>query len=53
MINLDKAKEEFLNYASNYDTENDNINRKITHTLRVAEISTKIAQSLNLESEYY
>lgn len=51
MIDLIKAKEEFLSYASNYDTQNPNIERKIHHTLRVMDISQKVANSLNLDNE--
>lgn len=51
MIDLKKAKQEFLNYTSNYDTSNSNINRKIHHSIRVMEYSKKIAQSLNLTEE--
>lgn len=51
MIDIDRAKEEFLNYASNYDVKNPNIERKIKHSLRVCDISRKLAESLNLNNE--
>ena len=51
MIDLEKAKNEFLTYVSNYDSTNPNIHRKIYHSLRVMELSTKIAKSLNLSQE--
>lgn len=51
MINLEKAKEEFIKYTSNYDLTDYNITRKIQHSLRVMEISRKIAQTLNLKKE--
>lgn len=50
-MNIKKAKKEFLNYTSNYDVKNDHIERKIGHSIRVMEISEKIAMSLNLTSE--
>lgn len=51
MINLEKAKEEFLKYTSNYDVEHPKIHKKITHSLRVCDISGKIAEGLNLDNE--
>lgn len=51
MINIEKAKEEFLKYTSNYDASDSNIHRKIYHSLRVMELSTQIAKSLNLNEE--
>lgn len=51
MIDLEKAKKEFKIYISNYDLKNPKIERKVGHSYRVAEISKKIAKSLNLSSE--
>jgi putative nucleotidyltransferase with HDIG domain len=51
MIDLDKAKKEFMNYVSNYDATNKNIDRKIYHSLRVMEISKNLATSINLSKE--
>ncbi len=51
MIDLEIAKKEFLNYASNYDSNNSHITMKISHILRVMEWSRKIAESLNLSQE--
>ena len=28
IVNIEKAKQEFITYANNYDLENDHINRK-------------------------
>lgn len=50
-INLDKAKEEFIKYTSNYDLENENINRKKYHSFRVMEISKQIATNMKLNQE--
>lgn len=51
MIDLDKAKKEFIKYTNNYDTNNSNITRKIHHSLRVMEYSKRIAENLNLTEE--
>ena len=51
MIDLEKAKNEFINYTNNYDSTNVHIARKIGHTSRVMEWSKKIAESLNLSKE--
>lgn len=51
MIDLEKAKNEFINYTNNYDLTNSHITRKIYHSLRVMEASKKIAENLNLTKE--
>lgn len=51
MIDLEKAKKEFLKYVENYDETKDMIRLKKYHSLRVMDISVKIAESLNLENE--
>ena len=51
MIDLENAKNEFKKYISNYDLNNPEITRKVGHSYRVAEISKRIAKSLNLEQE--
>ena len=51
MIDIKKSKDEFMKYTNNYDIENENIERKIYHSLRVMEISKKIATNLGLENE--
>lgn len=51
MINLEKAKEEFINYTNKFDTQDFNIQRKIDHSLRVMELSRKLAENMNLEQE--
>lgn len=51
MIDLEKAKNEFVNYTNNYDSKNPHISRKIGHTFRVMEWSRKIAESLKLSKE--
>ena len=51
MIDLKKAKEEFMNYVSNYDAKESSIYRKIHHSIRVMELSREIAESLNLNEE--
>ena len=51
MIDIEKAKLEFDNYAKKYDMEDETINRKYYHTYRVMKISGEIAKSLNLSEE--
>ena len=51
MIDLENAKKEFLDYTSQFDKKNKNIERKIGHSLRVMEISTRISKTLNLDQE--
>ena len=51
MIDLERAKKEFISYTSNYDSNNIHISRKIDHTFRVMELSKKIAENLNLNKE--
>ncbi len=51
MIDLEKAKNEFIKYTNNYDLTNSHITRKIYHSLRVMEVSKKIAENLNLNKE--
>lgn len=51
MLDIEKAKIEFKKYISNYDLKNPDIERKVGHSYRVAEISKKIAKSLNLSVE--
>ena len=50
-IDLNKAKEEFIKYTSNYDLKNANIDRKKYHSFRVMEISKQIATNMKLEQE--
>lgn len=51
MIDTQKIKQVFKQYVSNYDLNNGKILLKYNHILRVAEISKRIAQSLNLSDE--
>ena len=51
MIDIKKSKDEFMKYTNNYDIENENIERKIYHSLRVMEISKKISTNMGLENE--
>lgn len=51
MIDLEKAKNEFIKYTNNYDLNNPHITRKIYHSLRVMDESKKIAENLNLSKE--
>ena len=51
MIDTEKAKKEFLEYTNNFDTTNPHIKGKIYHSIRVSEISRKIAEKLKLNEE--
>lgn len=51
MIDIDKARNVFNEYIKNYDIKNGKIALKVAHILRVAQISRKIAESLNLSKE--
>ena len=50
-MDLNVSKQEFLNYVANYDANNSHIKRKIDHSLRVMQISKKIAENLELSQE--
>lgn len=51
MIDINKAKSEFMEYVKNYDQDNPRIVLKISHSFRVMEQSKKIAESINLNEE--
>lgn len=51
MIDINKARIEFLRYTEKFDLENENIKRKQLHSLRVMDISGKIVESINLSNE--
>ena len=50
-IDLEKAKEEFLNYTNTFALTDKNQKRKQEHSLRVMEVSKEIAEKLNLAEE--
>lgn len=50
-IDLEKAKQEFIKYTENYDLEEERINAKQIHSLRVMEISKQIAEGIGLSNE--
>ncbi len=51
MFNTEAAKNVFLSYAKQYDTENILIRHKIEHTFRVAELSKNYAKALSQSRE--
>ncbi len=51
MIDIDKAKVEFLNYVENYNSSSGRIKLKIKHILKVVENSKIIAKELGLDEE--
>lgn len=44
-IDCEQAKHTFLSYANSYDTTNPRIALKLDHSLRVAQVCRRIAQS--------
>ena len=50
-INIKNAIIEFLKYTEKYDLDDENIQRKKEHSLRVMNISETIARKLNLSEE--
>ena len=51
IIDIMKAKEEFIKYTQNYNLKDLHINGKQTHSIRVMEISKQIAEGLKLKEE--
>ena len=51
MFDKDRAKEVFLRYAQEYDTQNILISHKIEHTFRVAMFSERYASALGMDPE--
>lgn len=50
-INLDKAQKEFLKYTEQFNLKNKNIKRKQLHSIRVMQLSKKIATKLEMSQE--
>ena len=50
-MNIDQAKEKFIEYVGNYDLENEKIRLKLYHSLRVAEVARRIAKDLNINED--
>ena len=50
-MDLEKAQKEFIKYTENYDLRDSNIIRKQLHSIRVMELSEKIAKRLKLSKE--
>ena len=50
-IDLEKAKEEFIKYTDEFDTSLFMIDLKKWHSLRVMDLSIKIATNLGLTNE--
>ena len=50
-INLDKAQKEFLKYTEQFNLKNENIKGKQLHSIRVMELSKKIAIKLGMPQE--
>lgn len=50
-INIEEAKEEFIEYTEKFNTKDENIERKQQHSLRVMKIAEQIATNLKLNEE--
>lgn len=50
-MNLEKSIQEFIKYTEKYDLNNENIERKQKHSIRVMKISKEIAEGLSLTQE--
>lgn len=51
LVNVENAKEEFLRYIKMFDLNNENIQLKQKHSLRVMQVSKNIAEKLKLSEE--
>ena len=51
MIDILKAKKVFKEYIKNYNIEDEKVKLKISHILRVSQISKKLAEDLKLDEE--
>lgn len=51
-INRENALKAFKNYVANYDTSNIGVALKISHTYRVANLSERIAKSINTNVDF-
>ena len=52
MINIEKAKEEFRKYVSNYNPDDFKISLKINHSFRVAEYARILAKELGVNEDF-
>jgi len=51
IVNIEEAKKEFIRFVDTYDLTNEKMNGKKYHSLRVMEISTKLAREENFSEE--
>ena len=51
IVNIEKAKQEFIRFADSYDLTNSHMSRKKYHSLRVIEVSNFLAKEENLTEE--
>lgn len=51
MLDIQKAKKEFILYSEKFDLKNENIKRKQLHSIRVMNICEKITKKINLNNE--
>jgi len=52
IVNIEDAKKEFIRYADSFDLTNEHMNRKKYHSLRVTEISSKLAKEEKFSEEH-
>lgn len=50
-IDLEKAKQEFIDYTNKYDVKSKSISRKIGHSIRVMNISKELSTKIGLKEE--
>lgn len=51
MIDYELVLKKFKEYVNNFDTKDENINRKISHSYHVADLCGKLSKRLNLKEE--
>lgn len=51
LIDIENAKKQFQEYIENYNSKDEMIKLRISHTYRVAEIAKRIAQNLGMSEE--
>ena len=50
-MNIENARKQFIKYTNNYDKNIPSLARKIAHSIRVMDISKKIAENIELDKE--
>lgn len=50
-MDLEKAKQQFIQFANQYDSKNPKVKSRVEHTFRVMQISEEIARKMKLSAE--